>query len=371
MPRELIATAPRTPVIREYAEPPLGPRQIRITTELASPKHGTELVGYRNDPVASRPYNSAWGATIPQPPEIARQSFPKRLGNMAVGTIVEIGPEVTRFRAGDRVFGHFPIRETQTVDETAADLLPAGLAPEAALCLDPLVMAMAMRDAGIKLGDRVAVFGLGAIGLMAVQLAKIAGADWVVAVDPLANRRALAAQFGADVVLDPRENDGDAGMTIRRLTGPAPDPDAPRAQTRVTGGYLERPTQTGNLGVDVAVETSGSVAALHQAIRAARFGGTICLVSFYGKDAAGLYLGDEFHVNRLNLISVRSETLPMRDAPVWDLQRLVDLALSWLVSGRVRTEGIITPIVPFEDAAEAYRAIDEHPEESIKLGIQF
>lgn len=371
MPRELIATAPRTTVIHEYEEPPLGPRQVRIKTELASPKHGTELVGYRNDPVASRPYDHTWGATIQQPPEVALRSFPKPLGNMAVGTVSEIGAEVTRFRAGDRVFGHFPIRETQTVDESAADRLPEGLAPEAALCLDPLVMALAMRDGGIKLGDRVAVFGLGAIGLIAVQLATIAGADWVVAVDPLANRRELALSFGADVVIDPFAGDGDVGLEIRRLTGPAPDQETPRAQTRITGGYLERPTQTGDLGVDVAVETSGSVPALQQAIRATRFGGTIVMVSFYGRDAAGLYLGDEFHVNRLNLISVRAETLPMRDAPVWDLRRLVELALAWLVSGRIRTEGIISPIVPFEEAAEAYRAIDEHPESSIKLGIRF
>jgi threonine dehydrogenase-like Zn-dependent dehydrogenase len=290
---------------------------------------------------------------------------------MAVGVITEIGPEVTRFRAGDRVFGHFPIRETQTVDDANADPLPEGLSPEAAVCLDPLVMALAMRDAGIKLGDRVAVFGLGAIGLFAVQLAKIAGADWVVAVDPLANRRVLACGFGADVVLDPMADDGDVGMAIRRLTGPEPEQGMPRAQARVTGGYWERPTQTGNLGVDVAVETSGSVPALQQAIRATRFGGTIAMVSFYGRDAAGLYLGDEFHVNRLNLVSVRAETLPGRDAPVWDLERLVDLALSWLASGRVRTEGIVTPIVSFEESAEAYRAIDERPQESIKLGIRY
>ncbi|MDF3037802.1 MAG: Alcohol dehydrogenase zinc-binding domain protein [Thermomicrobiales bacterium] len=371
MPHELIATAPRTPVIREYEDAPLGPDQIRIVTEFASPKHGTELVGYRNDPVASRPYDFGWGATIERPQEIALQSFPKPLGNMAVGVVSEVGPGVTRFRVGDRVFGHFPIRETQTVDETNADLLPEGLSPEAAVCLDPLVMALAIRDAGITLGDRVAVFGLGAIGLFCVQLAKAAGADWVVAVDPLENRRALAAGFGADVVLDPFAGDGDVGLAIRRLTGPEPDTGTPRAQTRITGGYLERSTQTGNLGVDVAVETSGNVPALHQAIRATRFGGTVCLVSFYGKDAAGLYLGDEFHVNRLNLISVRAETLPGRDAPVWDLQRLVDLALAWLVSGRVRTEGIVTPIVPFAESAEAYRAIDERPEGSIKLGIRF
>src|ERR671912_479530 len=259
MPRELIATAPRTPELREYEEPPLGPTQIRIKTEFASPKHGTELVGYRNDPVANRPYDFAWGANIPRPPDVGLQGFPRPLGNMAVGTVVEVGPEVTRF---------------------------------------------------------------------------------------------------------------DVGMEIRRLTGPTPDP-TPRAQTRITGGYLERPTQTGQLGVDVAVETSGSVPALHQAIRATRFGGTICMISFYGKDATGLYLGDEFHVNRLTLVSARAETLPGRDAPVWDLKRLVDLALSWLVSGRMRADGIVTPIVDFADSAEAYRAIDERPQESIKLGIRF
>src|SRR4051794_11855331 len=369
-PRELIATAPRTPVIEEYDEPPLGPRQIRIKTEFASPKHGTELVGYRNDPVANRPYDFAWGANIPRPPDVGLQGFPRPLGNMAVGTVAEVGPEVTRFTVGDRVFGHFPIRETQTVDESGADPLPVGLSPEAAVCLDPLVMALAMRDAGIKLGDRVAIFGLGAIGLFAVQLARAAGADWVVAIDPLENRRALAVQFGADAVIDPQAGDGDVGMEIRRLTGPMPDP-TPRAQTRITGGYLERPTQTGNLGVDVAVETSGSVPALHQAIRATRFGGAICMISFYGKDATGLYLGDEFHVNRLTLVSARAETLPGRDGPVWDLKRLVDLALSWLVSGRLRVDGIITPIVDFADSAEAYRAIDERPQDSIKLGVRF
>ena len=180
-------------------------------------------------------------------------------------------------------------------------------------------MALAMRDAGIKLGDRVAVFGLGAIGLFAVQLAKVAGADWVVAVDPLDNRRELATAVRRRCGASTRwPVTATWAWRSARLTGPTPDP-TPRAQTRITGGYLERPTQTGHLGVDVAVETSGSVPALHQAIRATRFGGTICMISFYGRDATGLYLGDEFHVNRLNLVSARAETLPRRDAPVWDL----------------------------------------------------
>ncbi len=371
MPRELVAAAPRTPVIREYEDPELGSRQIRIHTTFASPKHGTELVAYRNDPVANRPYDPAWGAVIPRPAEEGLQGFPRPLGNMAVGVVSEVGSEVTRFKVGDRAFGHFPIRETQTVEETQADPLPEALTDEAAVCLDPVVMALAMRDAGIKLGDQVAVFGLGAIGLIAVQLAYHAGADRVIAVDPLHNRRELALAFGVDVALDPLADDGDVGLAIRRLTGPSSDPSVPRPQVRVVGGYVERPSQTSQLGVDVAVETSGSLPPRHHAIRAARFGGTVWGISYYGRDAAGLHLGDEFHVNRLQLVSARSESLPLRDAPGWTLQRLVEVTQGWLVSGRLRTEGIVTPIVSFEESADAYRSIDEHPEQSIKLGIRF
>src|SRR5687768_4194827 len=111
VPRELIARAPRTPELRPYDEPELGPAQIRIKTEFASPKHGTELVAYRNEPAAGRPYSGTWGAVMDS--TVGGATFPRRLGNMAVGTVIETGGEVSRFRDGDRVFGHFPIRETQ------------------------------------------------------------------------------------------------------------------------------------------------------------------------------------------------------------------------------------------------------------------
>jgi len=193
----------------------------------------------------------------------------------------------------------------------------------------------------------------------------------VIVVDPIAARREIARRHGADLAIDPTADGGDAGLAIRKLTGHQSAPGEQRPVTRLMGGYLEQPTQTSQLGVDVALETSGSIAALQQAIRATRFGGTICVVSFYGRDATGLLLGDEFHINQLKLISVRAESLPMRDAPAWTLARLVDVGMDWLRSGRIQTDGIISPIVPFDDAAEAYRSIDEHPEQSIKLGIRF
>lgn len=365
MPRELIATAPRQAILREYDDLPLGPTEVRIRTEFASPKHGTELVGYRDEPAARRAYDPRLGMMA-----AGENRFPKRLGNMAVGMVMEIGADVTRFKPGDRVFGHFPIRETQAVDETRADLLPPELSAEAAVCLDPAVMAFALRDAGIALGDRVAVFGLGAIGLFAVQLARLAGAHRVIGVDFIAHRRQVACSLGADAVVDPAEDD--PGLAIRRLTGEGPSAwQAAAEPRRILGGYTETPSQTGQLGVDVAVEVSGSTRALHDAIRATRFGGTVCVLSFYGGAAEGLHLGEEFHINQLTLISARAESLPMRDAPDWDLKRMTETTLAWLVEGRLRTDGIVFPIVPFDDAVAAYREIDEHPERSIKLGISF
>jgi len=372
VPRELIAIAPRTPILREYKAPPLAPGQIRIHTVFASPKHGTELVGYRNDPAGQRVYDRELGAIMPRP-ESAGSGFPQPLGNMAVGIVCEVGPAAERFRVGDRVFGHWPIRETHTVDEQLVDPMPPNLSEEAAVCLDPAVMAFPMRDARIGLGDWVAVFGMGAIGLLAVQLARLGGADQIIAVDLIAERRELAVRFGADVALDPRADGGDIGLAIRELTRKGTDGAALErpAGEHIVGGYRERPTQFTDLGVDVAVEVSGSSRALHDAIRSTRFGGTICVLSYYGSDAKELHLGEEFHINRLQLVSARAQSLPLRDAPGWTLTRLVETCLTWLVSGKLRVDGIVTPIVPFEQAAEAYRAIDEHPEQSIKLGIRF
>lgn len=369
MPRELVALGPRQPVLREYDEPPLGPTDIRIRTEFASPKHGTELVGYRDEPAAHRVYDRELGV-MTDAPDGGANRFPRRLGNMALGVVTDSGPEARRFSPGDRVFGHFPIRETQTVDEGRVDPLPPGLSSEAAVCLDPAVMAFAMRDAGIRLGDQVAVFGLGAIGLFAVQLARLAGTQKVIGVDFIAHRREVALALGADAVLDP--GDGDVGVAIRTMSEHEPGAwEAPVQPRRVMGGYAETASQSGQLGVDVAIEVSGSTRALHDAIRATRFGGTVCVLSYYGSEARGLHLGEEFHINRLTLLSARAESLPARDAPGWDLKRLTETALSWLVSGTLRADGVVFPIVPFEDAVEAYREIDEHPERSIKLGIRF
>ena len=87
-------------------------------------------------------------------------------------------------------------------------------------------------------------------------------------------------------------------------------------------------------------------------------------------DARALSLEGEWHRNRLTLVSIRDQSAPMRDHPLWDPLRLAIEGHALLEGGRLHVEGLVHPIVPFDECAEAYRQIDEDPASSIKLGIQ-
>lgn len=348
MPRELVATAIRRPIIREYLDKPVRRGEIRVRTEFGAVKHGTELHMYRGD----SPFgDSHWDAAdrVFRPGKGKSGRFPLALGNMAVGVVIEVGPNVAGVSVGDRVAGYGKLRETQRWrwDKEVypgVRRMPADMSWQAAVCLDPTTVALGgIRDGGVRLGDRVAVFGLGAIGLMAVQLARLAGAAYVAAVDPIAARRQVASETGADLVLDPSAVD--AGLAIREATS--------------------------GRGVDVALETSGSARGVHHAVRGLAFGGTVAMIAWYNEFHGGLDLGREAHFNRPTFVFTRAESEPQRDHPRWNNRRQADAAWELLAAGRLRCEPIVQPVAPFARAADAYREIDEHPERSVKLGVTF
>jgi len=341
-PRELVAIAPRTPVIQGYIPPVLGPGTVRVRSELGAAKHGTELMGYRGEAVFNtHRYDQQMRLLVPN--DQAGDGFPRSLGNMIVGRVTEVAPDVTALTVGDRVYGHAPLREEHVMPADRLQKLPDDLSAEAALCTDRADAALAMRDAHVRIGDRVAVFGLGAIGLFAVQLCLLSGASMVIGVDLVPRRRELAQRFGAHVVLDPA-NIQDVGLEIHHLTG--------------------------GLGADVTLEVSGSSHALHQAVRATRYMGTVGVIAAYGSGASGWNLGDEFHWNAINLVSCRTVSLPLRDYG-WDHTRIVSLAETLLRTGKLSCEGVIDPIVPFEESPDAYRRIDADSAWSTKLGVRF
>lgn len=342
MPLELVAVAPRTPVLREYPERELGPKEVRVRSQFGAFKHGTELLEYRGEsPFLDSQYDPEWQMFRGVP---SQQRFPMSLGNMVVGEVVEVGSEVTRLKVGDVVFRHASLRETHVWPETVPKL-PEGMAWQTVVCWDPLGFALAaLRDGHVRLGDHVAVFGLGAIGLLIAQGARKQGAEEVIVVDPIAIRRELALKQGASVALDPAKCD--AGAEIRRLTH--------------------------KRGADVCFEVSGNYAALHQAIRGVAFGGNVVAVAYPGECKGGLNFGKEAHFNIPNLIFARGCSDPNRDHPRWSWARLEETAWRMLLHGWFQTEEIVYPVVPFAESARAFKElVDEHPEKSIKLGVQF
>jgi Zn-dependent alcohol dehydrogenase len=341
MPLELIAERPGVAELRSYSELDLGPSEIRLESIFSSIKHGTEFRIFMGD---SADLSSEWDSQLRlhSRGKIATDTFPKPLGNMCMARVLAIGEGVTDLFPGDLVFGHFPIRQTHTTVPEKVILKPPGLTASGLMYWDPADFAVGgIRDGQVRLGDRVAVFGLGPIGQMLVQAARIAGARWVVGIDPIERRRRAAVRHGVDLVLDPEQVD--VGVELK--------------------------TATGNTGVDVSVEASGSSHAFYDALRATKYQGTIVSTAYYTGPMDGLLLSGEWHRNRIQVISSRACSEPLVDSG-WDFKRVQSESLALLTEGRLRADDLIDPIVAFEDVAEAYMEVVAHPEQSIKLGVQ-
>jgi threonine dehydrogenase-like Zn-dependent dehydrogenase len=351
MPKQLVAVAPRKAALIDYDEPGIGRHQIRVRVEYASPKHGSEVGVFRGeDPFVADLFDEDWRLFVARK-DAARDTHDGDgtvLGNQWVGIVVEKGDGVRSFAVGDRVCGYGGIRETQVLDaEDDPFLLPVpdGMSWKSALCLDPAQFALGgIRDCQVRLGDRVAVFGLGAIGAVAAQMAKVAGAEYVAVIDPIQKRRDAAVAVGADAAFDPLHED--VGLELKRATNRA--------------------------GVDAAIDTSGNEQALQQALRGLGYGGTIAFVGWARAFSGTLDLGREAHFNNANLVFSRASSEPSRDHPRWDRRRIATSCWNMLASGKIDCQRIVDPVVSFAEAPGAYEEyVDRNPHKSIKLGVAF
>jgi threonine dehydrogenase-like Zn-dependent dehydrogenase len=332
--------------LRDEDAPGLGPREIRVRSVISGISHGTELNLYRGTSAfADRVFDRDLRAFVtPDPP---RPAYPATLGYELVGTVDEIGAEVRELQPGDLVHVGAPHREQAVLDLDMAAastyppvLLPAGGSLERWLFVSLGAVALvATHDARIKLGDHVVVIGLGAIGLLVVQMARQAGAGRISAVDPVEARRALALELGADEVFG-----APAAVAIKRSGG----------------------------GADVAVETSGVALGLQDAIAAARLGGTVVTVGFYQGGASEVRLGEEWHHNRLDMVSsMGAWGAPHRAFPAWDRPRVMRTVVDLLASGALRVDGLPVRHFPFEQAVEAYGWLDDNPNEAVKVALTY
>jgi threonine dehydrogenase-like Zn-dependent dehydrogenase len=339
----LYLNGPEQISVHESPEPPLAPGQVRVRSHRVSVKHGTMFHLYSGrSPFEGQRFDTDQRLFVPD--ETSHPCNPQYLGGgVVVGEIIECGEGVDDFSPGEMVYGLCTCCDV--VDLWAAGVRRLdGLRDDQALCLDPSIFALGgILDGRPHVGDRVLVSGLGAIGLIAVQILSHSGVRLLAVSDPDPRRRELAAQFGADLCVDPTATDL-----------------GPWSREHCDGA-----------GFDCAIEYSGHVNGLAGCLRAVRQCGRIVTVGYYKGGAEVIKLGAEWLHNRLDLIcSLVDWGNPMR-APGWDRQRVIDTAVDCMHREWIDGRQILDPVVRLEEAPACFDAIYRDPSKGIKLTIDF
>lgn len=341
----IVCAGPRQIAAAEYPEPALAPAEVRIRTIYSGISAGTELATYRG----SNPYLSKrWDAERRlfrggAGPSLA---YPVTTwGYEEVGEIVETGGAVSRVRAGDRVWGTWGHKSTHVAEESwAADrILPSHLDPLCGIYSHIGAVALtAVLDADIHVGEYVAVFGLGVAGQIVTRLARLNGAT-VIAVDAIPGRLDLARTGGADYLINFREQD--PAEAVKAITG--------------------------NRGADVSIEITGFYAALQDAIRATAYNSRVVCSGFFQGEGQGLFLGEEFHHNRIQVICSQISGVGPALSQRWNRLRLNRTIMELQAGGRLDLVSLVSRIYPAGEAAEAFRTLDEDPAAAMQLVLKF
>lgn len=322
----LYFTAPRQVEIKPESIPALAPDQVLVKTICSSISSGTELLVYRGEAptdLATDETISALGGTL---------AFPLKYGYSAVGRVAELGAEVDPVWQ-DRLIFNFNPHETYFCSSTANLIpLPNDLDPETALFIPNLETAVNfLHDGAPLVGERVAVFGQGIVGLLTTELLSRIPGLHLQTFDRYPLRRELSLQAGAALSTDP--------------------------------------STLGTSNFDLTFEISGSPAALEQALAVTGFAGRVVIGSWYGTKPVSLDLGGRFHRSRIKLISSQVSTLTPDLQARWTKARRLDAVLQLLP--QIKPARYITHRFPFSQAAEAYRLLDGEPHNAVQVVFDY
>jgi L-iditol 2-dehydrogenase len=202
--------------------------------------------------------------------------------------------------------------------------VPQHFSPADVAMLEPLGVAIHAIDlAKIRLLERVTILGCGPIGLLILQVARVAGASEILAVDPLAHRRELASRLGASAV--------------------APDVE----------GILDR---TSGLGTSLVVEATNSPHGFRDAVRAARIGGRLVLVGIPDSDTYTLPAAEARRRGLTVKFSRRMGEVYAR-------------AIELVAQARVDVRSVITDEIGLDEAPDAFRDLAENEPGRVKTII--
>lgn len=280
------------------------------------------------------------------------------LGHEFTGTVVEVGPGVTKVKVGDLVapdacqhcgtcaacrIGKYNVCEKLAFTGLMADgafaeyvnvpaeicyVLPKDFNPEIGALIEPLATGLkAVRLAGSILGDTVVIFGAGTIGLGTMMCAKAAGASKAIVVEMSEARKNMAKKCGADVILDPRECN--VIEEIKKLTN--------------------------GEGADVSFECIGNVHTAPLAVEAVRNVGKVIIV--------GIFEGPS-SFNFFSLSATDKQVIGTLAYTIDDFARVSKL----LASGALKAEPLITGRIKIGDiVAKGFEELVHNKDANIKI----
>jgi len=294
-----------------------------------------------------------------------KKKAPLVFGHEPAGEVIEVGPGVTDFRPGDRVFVHhhapcFTCRScrrgefVQCATWRASRIVPGGMAeyflvPKENLSGDTLrlpdelsfaagslieptaCVVKSLRKSGLHAEERVFIIGLGIMGQLHVALARHAGTENIIGTDFVPYRREKALQLGADLALDP------------------------------TAGKIEDQLRDSTKGemAEIVIVGPGSIEAMELGIRCAAKGGTVVFFTTSTPEATLPISPYQLYFNEISLT-------PSYSCGPNDTRE----ALRFIREGIVTAEKFITHRFPFSALHEAYRTAAD-ARDSIKTVVEF
>ena len=283
--------------------------EVIVDASLSVVSSGTEKLVYRGDvPTVEA-----------DAPGVGELTYPTRYGYSVVGEISEAGGDAG-VGVGERVHVMHPHQGLFSVSADSVRPVPDDLTDEQAVHLPNTETAVSFAmDGRPVVGERVAVFGQGAVGLLTTAVLSSFPVE-VVTFDPLAERRRRSEDMGAD--------------------GSHP-PDALES-VRPEDGY------------DLVYEVSGSTNALDSAVGAAGYDGRVVVGSWYGTESATLGLGVGFHGEDITVSDSQVTEIEPELRGRWTKGRRLEVAWDFVEEA----SGLVTDRFSVKEAEAAYEAVD-------------
>ena len=264
--------------------------------------------------------------------------YPLSYGYSLVGIVTRCGKDVADSDdlIGKTVFAFSPHSSHAIIDRGGIQVIPGDISAEDAIFMPSVETALSIvHDAHVRVGEKVAVYGQGLIGLLVnailsrQQIPSFSGQFGTVTVfDTISDRLAMASEMGASQALLP----GDASAA-----GP----------------------------FDVSIEVSGNYRALQSAIDHTRNGGRIIVGSWYGNSDIHLKLGIDFHRSHQTIKTSQVSTIPAELSTLWSKDRR--FSLTWELVRLLQPSRLITKRVSLDEAQEAYEGLDKGQEIAVSF----